>query len=74
MQRYSLIPSGTRRFVDVENLATKAEVGAIAAEQSEFSSEDDCNIQFTSGSTGHPKGTVLSHKAIVNNSREVRHR
>ena len=27
-----------------------------------------CNIQFTSGTTGHPKGTTLSHHNIINNA------
>ncbi|KAL0267708.1 UNVERIFIED_CONTAM: hypothetical protein PYX00_009900 [Menopon gallinae] len=30
--------------------------------------ENICNIQFTSGTTGKPKGASLSHFAIVNNS------
>lgn len=72
MYSLSLIRSGTRRFVDVEALATKAEVAAIAAEQSEISCESDYNVQFTSGSTGQPKATVLSHRNVVNNIKEVR--
>lgn len=66
------IYSGTRRLVDVEVLATKAEVEAIAVEQTEISCLDGCNVQYTSGSTGRPKATLLSHKSIVNNSMEVR--
>src|SRR5690348_5336043 len=30
--------------------------------------DDGCNIQFTSGTTGHPKGAMLTHHNIVNNS------
>ncbi|KAL6441153.1 hypothetical protein ACFW04_003459 [Cataglyphis niger] len=61
--------TGTHRFTDVETSATKTEVEAIAAEQTEISCYDGCNIQFTSGSTGKPKATLLSHRAIINNSK-----
>ena len=30
--------------------------------------EEPTNIQFTSGTTGHPKATVLTHHNIVNNA------
>ncbi|XP_025269859.1 acyl-CoA synthetase family member 2, mitochondrial isoform X2 [Camponotus floridanus] len=63
--------TGTHRFADVEASATKAEVDAIAAEQAEISCNDGCNIQFTSGSTGKAKATLLSHRCIVNNSKEA---
>jgi fatty-acyl-CoA synthase len=32
---------------------------------------DAINIQFTSGTTGHPKGATLTHHNIVNNARDV---
>ena len=41
--------------------ARLAEIGAT------LSSDDPINIQYTSGTTGFPKGAVLSHHNIVNN-------
>ncbi|XP_029680890.1 acyl-CoA synthetase family member 2, mitochondrial isoform X2 [Formica exsecta] len=61
--------TGTHRFTDVETSATKAEVEAIAAEQTEISCYDGCNIQFTSGSTGKSKAALISHKSLINNSK-----
>lgn len=36
--------------------------------------DDPCNIQFTSGTTGQPKGTVMSHFSYVNNSINIGNR
>jgi len=48
--------------------ASLAEAGRIAATLSCF---DAVNVQFTSGTTGHPKGATLCHHNIVNNARDV---
>ena len=47
---------------DLEDAAKR--VQAIAAN---LSATDAINIQFTSGTTGSPKGATLSHKNILNN-------
>jgi fatty-acyl-CoA synthase len=36
-----------------------------------LSCHDPINIQFTSGTTGHPKGATLSHHSVVNNAIDV---
>jgi fatty-acyl-CoA synthase len=36
-----------------------------------LSADDPINIQFTSGTTGNPKGATLTHRNVVNNSRYI---
>jgi fatty-acyl-CoA synthase len=50
---------------DSESTAEARRIGAS------LSCHDAINVQFTSGTTGQPKGATLTHRNIVNNARDV---
>ena len=59
---------GMCRYADVLVPADEVDRVALDAISAGLGCHDPINIQFTSGTTGHPKGATLTHHNIVNNA------
>lgn len=59
---------GMYNFDDVTQFGGVEENARMAELAEELKPTDNINIQFTSGTTGMPKGATLSHKNILNNA------
>ncbi len=58
---------GEAEWVDLVAAGRAADPAPLAEIGATLSSDDPINIQYTSGTTGFPKGAMLSHHNIVNN-------
>jgi fatty-acyl-CoA synthase len=58
---------GTIPFESIYAMAAKSHRAQLAELESSLQFDDAINIQFTSGTTGAPKGATLTHHGILNN-------
>ena len=63
------VPERAQKFTDFTRHAGPAHKLRLPGLSAELDPDDAINIQFTSGTTGSPKGATLSHFNIVNNAR-----
>ena len=54
-------------FKDLDSIHTSKDAKELFYREKLINFEDVTNIQFTSGTTGYPKGAALTHFNILNN-------
>lgn len=58
---------GDESWHELLSAATEVTSDQLRAREAELSCDDAINLQYTSGTTGFPKGATLSHHNILNN-------
>ncbi|MEG1501044.1 MAG: AMP-binding protein, partial [Clostridiales bacterium] len=64
-------PKGMFNWQDLIDLGQNITDQELAARQASLDIHDVVNMQYTSGTTGFPKGVMLTHYNIVNNGKSI---
>src|SRR5271165_2285522 len=61
------VPLGMLGWDELLHMGDSVDIGQLRDREASLNFDDAINIQYTSGTTGLPKGSTLSHHNIVNN-------
>ncbi|MDO9574813.1 MAG: AMP-binding protein [Candidatus Contubernalis sp.] len=64
-------PDGTYNWEQLYEMGQSISDEELEAVQSSLDTHDVINMQYTSGTTGFPKGVMLTHNNIVNNGKSI---
>ncbi len=64
-------PAGMFHWDDINAMGEKVSDEVLAARQASLKIDEVINIQYTSGTTGFPKGVMLTHYNLVNNGKAI---
>ncbi len=63
--------SGAYTWDEAIEMGNAVPVSEVAARARSLRPHDVCNMQYTSGTTGFPKGVMLTHYNVVNNGKAI---
>lgn len=62
---------GCLTWQDAISMADKVDIAEVTRRANAINKHDVCNMQYTSGTTGFPKGVMLTHYNVVNNGKAI---
>lgn len=62
---------GCMTWEEAIRLSSQASQDEVLERMSQLDKHDVCNMQYTSGTTGFPKGVMLTHYNVVNNGKAI---